>query len=86
MAKEKDPIADQTLPTKESAENVSKLLGCSGAHKKGDFWGPCESEKDLMKLIELGNPAFREWKKKQKNRKAISDIMELKLSGSPKED
>ena len=78
MAKEKDPIADQTLPTKESAENVSKLLGCSGAHKKGDFWGPCESEKDLMKLIELGNPAFREWKKKQKNRKAISDIMEMK--------
>lgn len=84
MAKEKDPIADQTLPTKESAENVSKLLGCSGAHKKGDFWGPCESEKDLMKLIELGNPAFREWKKKQKNRKAISDIMELKASGSSK--
>ena len=55
MAKEKDPIADQTLPTKESAENVSKLLGCSGAHKKGDFWGPCESEKDLMKTLGSGS-------------------------------
>ena len=41
------------------------MLGCSGSHKVGDAWGPCESEKDVNKLIELGNPKFREWKKRQ---------------------
>ncbi len=41
------------------------MLGCSGSHKVGDAWGPCESDKDLNKLLELGNPEFREWKKQQ---------------------
>jgi len=41
------------------------MLGCSGAHKIGDAWGPCESDEDLKKLLELGNPEFREWKKRQ---------------------
>jgi len=66
----KDPLEGQTVPTKEMAEKISKILGCSGAHRVGDFWGPCESEKDLQKLIELGNPEFREWKKRQSSTKS----------------
>ena len=33
-----------------------------------------------MKLIELGNPAFREWKERQKGKKAVVDIMETKAA------
>jgi hypothetical protein len=53
------------VPTKEMAEKLSEMLGCSGSHKIGDAWGPCESDRDLKKLLELGNPEFREWKKRQ---------------------
>jgi len=65
----KNPLEGQTVPTKELAEKLSEMLGCSGSHKVGDAWGPCDSEKDLNKLLELGNPEFREWKKRQ-NEKA----------------
>jgi hypothetical protein len=61
----KDPLEGQTVPSKAIAEKLSEMLGCSGAHKIGDAWGPCESDKDLKKLLELGNPEFREWKKRQ---------------------
>ena len=64
----KDPLLEQTVPTEKMAKELSKILGCSGAHKVGDNWGPCESQRDLKKLIELGNPSFREWKKKQQRR------------------
>tara|TARA_B100000902_G_scaffold154129_2_gene150606 strand:- start:8946 stop:9770 length:825 start_codon:yes stop_codon:yes gene_type:complete len=75
----KDPLAGETVPTKEMAEKLSAMLGCSGAHKVGDdAWGPCESDRDLQKLIEVGNPAFREWKAKQKKKKSILDFMSLK--------
>ena len=77
----KDPLTDQTVPTKEMAEQLSRILGCSGAHKIGEGeWGPCESPRDLMKLIELGNPAFRDWKKQQRNKKSVLDIVELKAA------
>jgi hypothetical protein len=66
----KDPLEGQTVPTKKMAEKLSAMLGCSGAHRVGDFWGPCESRKDLDKLIELGNPEFREWKKRQNSTKS----------------
>ena len=29
--------------TKEEAEKRAEKLGCSGIHKMGDFWIPCES-------------------------------------------
>jgi len=64
----KDPLEGQTVPTKKMAEKLSAMLGCSGAHRVGESWGPCESRKDLDKLIELGNPEFREWKKKQRGK------------------
>tara|TARA_B100000287_G_C20608080_1_gene770900 strand:+ start:840 stop:1376 length:537 start_codon:yes stop_codon:yes gene_type:complete len=67
----KDPLEGQTVPTKKMAEKLSAMLGCSGAHRVGDSWGPCESNEDLNKLIELGNPEFREWKKRQKMGKKI---------------
>jgi len=77
----KDPLVGQTVPTKKLAEELSRILGCSGSHRVGDdAWGPCESPRDLMKLIELGNPAFREWKKTQTRRKAIEDMMSLKAA------
>lgn len=75
----KDPLAGETVPTKEMAEKLSAMLGCSGAHKVGDdAWGPCESDRDLQKLIEVGNPAFREWKARQKKKKIVLDFMQLK--------
>ena len=59
----KDPLADQSVPTKKQAEELSDILGCSGSHQISENeWGPCESSFDLQKLIKLGNPEFREWK------------------------
>ena len=77
----KDPLLEQTVPTKKLAEELSRILGCSGAHRVGDdAWGPCESPRDLMKLIEVGNPAFREWKKTQTRRKAVEGMLSLKAA------
>ena len=67
----KNPLEGQTVPSKAIAEKLSEMLGCSGAHKVGDAWGPCESEKDFNKLLELGNPEFREWKKRQSEKVGI---------------
>lgn len=81
----KDPLEDQTVPTEKMAKELSKILGCSGAHKVGDdAWGPCDSPKDLKKLIELGNPAFREWKKRQQAKKNLEEFLELKAKGKGK--
>ncbi len=77
----KDPLLEQTVPTKKLAEELSRILGCSGSHRVGDdAWGPCESPRDLLKLIELGNPAFRDWKKNQTRKKAVMDIMHMKAA------
>ena len=77
----KDPLAGQTVPTKELAEELSRILGCSGSHRVGDdAWGPCQSPRDLMKLIELGNPAFRDWKKNQTGKKVVVGIMRMKAA------
>ena len=63
----KDPLEGQTVPTEEMAKELSKILGCSGAHKVGDeAWGPCESPKDLKKLIRV--EPLREWKKRQQQK------------------
>ena len=73
---DKDPILEQTVPTKKMAEELAKIIGCSGSHRVGDdAWGPCNSPRHLEKLIELGNPAFREWEARQKN---LLDFLELK--------
>ena len=57
-----DPIDDQTVPTEEMAKELSKILGCTGAHKIEDGkWGPCPSRKHLNYLIKNGSPAYREW-------------------------
>jgi len=74
----KDPLEDQTVPTKKMAERLSGILGCSGAHEKENGWGPCESDDDLRRLIRMGNPAFREWKKRQDERKRKVKGLEYK--------
>ena len=75
----KDPLLEQTVPTKDMAEKLAGILGCSGAHRVGENeWGPCESPRDLMKLIELGNPAYRDWKERQRNKKSVEGIMQIK--------
>ena len=56
----KDPIKDQALPTRKQALKVSKMLGCTGAHKKEGGWGFCESPEALTLLIEKGSAAYRE--------------------------
>jgi len=77
----KDPLDGQTVPTKKMAEELSRILGCSGAHRvDDDTWGPCQSPRDLMKLIELGNPAFRNWKKNQTRKKAVVDLISMKAA------
>ena len=76
-----DPLADQNVPTRKMAEELSSILGCSGSHQIGDNeWGPCDSPRDLLKLIELGNPAFRDWKKNQTRKKAVISIMHMKAA------
>ena len=77
----KDPLEGQTVPTKEMAENLSDILGCTGAHKVGDdAWGPCESAEDLQQLIKLGNPAFREWKEQQGKKTGTKEMLRLKAA------
>ena len=77
----KDPLADQSVSTRKMAEELSSILGCSGSHQIGDNeWGPCDSPRDLLKLIELGNPAFRDWKKNQTRKKAVMGIMRMKAA------
>lgn len=71
----KDPLEEQTVPTEKLARELSKILGCSGAHRVGDNWGPCESHGDLRRLIRMGNPAFREWKKRQKGQRQEKGLM-----------
>lgn len=62
-----DPIDDQTVPTEEMAKELSKILGCAGAHKIDDGqWGPCPSREHLNYLIKNGSPAYREWVAKRR--------------------
>jgi len=77
----KDPLIDQTVPTKKMAEELSRILGCSGSHRVGDdAWGPCESHDDLKRLIRMGNPAFREWKKQQGKKSDVTEFLRLKAA------
>ena len=62
-----DPIDDQTVPTEEMAKELSKILGCTGAHKIDDGkWGPCLPVSTLItrsrtapRLTVSGLPAVR---------------------------
>lgn len=74
----KDPIHEQTVPTKKLAYQLAEILGCTGIHKVGEEWGPCESPLHLEKLIELGNPEFREWAARRRRKKSIEEFLELK--------
>lgn len=56
----KDPIAGQTVASREAAEKLAKLIGCSGAHETEDGWHPCRSQEDLMTLIRRGSAGLRE--------------------------
>jgi len=76
----KDPLEDQVVGTREAAEELSEILGCSGAHKRENGWGPCESMSDLKRLIRMGNPAFREWKERQSKRKRQVKGLEYKAA------
>lgn len=80
----KDILEEQTVPTRELAEKLSKIIGCSGAHKVGDAWGACESSDDLKRLIRMGNPSFREWKKRQNEKSVVVEFLELKASNHRK--
>lgn len=80
----KDPIEDQTVPTRDLAEKLSAILGCSGAHRVGDAWGACESADDLKRLIRMGNPAFREWKKNQGKKSNALDFVRMKAASKDK--
>lgn len=72
----KKPEKEQLVPTRKLAEDLAKILGCTGSHKVGDAgWGPCESPTDLLKLMEVGNPAFTEWKKRQHERSSSSKAL-----------
>jgi hypothetical protein len=81
----KDPLADQSVPTKKQAEELSDILGCSGSHQISENeWGPCESSGDLQKLIKLGNPAFREWKERQSGKKSVGEVLRIKAERAGK--
>ncbi len=61
-----DPIEGETVATRIAAEKLSRMLGCQGAHRQGDAWGPCESQEALMVLIRRGAKGYRNWQKRQK--------------------
>ena len=57
MAKQKEPVS------KEQAQEVAKMVGCSGVHQDGDGnWLPCASEEELTRLSNLGETS--KWKEK----------------------
>jgi len=62
----RDPILDQSVDSRETAERTARQIGCEGAHRKPDgTWGPCPSEDDLMVLINRGAAGYRRWRSKQ---------------------
>jgi len=69
----KDPVAETVLPSRRQALKVGKMLGCTGAHKKGDGWGLCESEEALMILIKKGSAAYREHRDGKKEKSACRE-------------
>ena len=70
----KDPIEGQVVETREAAERLSKILGCSGAHQMEGGWGPCPSHEHLLVLIRRGAPGYRRWlaKRNMKNKKSLA--------------
>lgn len=67
----KDPLEDQTLPSREAAERTAKMIGCTGAHKMPNGWQPCESHEGLMILIRRGVVAYRKHRDGTKTAKRI---------------
>ena len=61
----KDPILNETVPTKRAALKVAKIVGCQGAHKAEDGWLPCESDEGLLLIIKKGKAAYTEWLEEQ---------------------
>lgn len=59
-------FSQQTAPTREMAEQVAHAMGCSGAHKVGDGWAPCESHEAMMLLIRKGKEGYDAWKQHQR--------------------
>lgn len=89
----KDPLEGQTLPSEALARRTAKLIGCEGAHKIGDAWGPCESPEALKILIRRGAPAYREWRSKQQTKahdlifyenRSTPQVVSRGASGKPK--
>ena len=78
----KDPIDEQTLPTREAAARTARLIGCTGAHEMEGGWQPCESHELLMILIRRGAPAYRRARDGQKsaNRVILSPEVERFLA------
>ena len=77
----KDPIADTVLPSKRQALKVGKMLGCTGAHRKGDGWGLCESDELLRILIKKGSAAYRE-ARDAKGKKSCCRSCEMKANAA----
>lgn len=81
----KDPVAKTVLPSKRQALKVGKMIGCTGAHRKGDGWGLCESEKLLTILIKKGSKAYREARDGKKEKSACcDDCVEIKVNAADK--
>ncbi len=81
----KDPVLNTVVPTRKQALKVGKMLGCTGAHKKGDGWGLCESENLLMILIKKGSKAYREARDRKKGKSACcNDCAEIKVNAADK--
>ena len=81
----KDPVISTTLPSKRQALKVGKMIGCTGAHRKGDGWGLCESEDLLKILIKKGSKAYREARDGKKEKSACCEgCAETKVNAADK--
>ena len=81
----KDPVIATTLPSKKQALKVGKMIGCTGAHRKGDGWGLCESEDLLKILIKKGSKAYREARDGKKEKSACCEgCAETKVNAADK--
>ena len=61
------------------------MIGCTGAHRKGDGWGLCESEDLLKILIKKGSKAYREARDGKKEKSACCEgCAETKVNAADK--
>ena len=84
MAKQKNSVS------KEQAEEVAKMIGCSGVHQgKNGGWYPCVSEEELTRLSNLGETskwkekafAFNKKRKKKKRNDGWEELDEKPIGG-----